>query len=318
VKADFDESPGLPDKDLYSQVFYRFGGHSFRAKGRHLYKPLSIVWFYVISLINCPSIAIMQAITVVISLLIIAGIIYAAVKKNKLLQQPPVELERQLLLKYVMFYQALPAMEKTRFEQSLRLFLQKVRITGVRTTVAEMDMVFVAAAAIIPIFAFKDWEYRNIHEVLLYPGSFDKDYHTAGSGRNTLGMVGNGPLQNVMILSQQDLRNGFIKKTGTSNTAIHEFVHLVDKADGDTDGLPAALLPHRYALPWLKRMHREIQQIAAGKSDINPYGATNEAEFLAVAAEYFFEQPHLMQQKHPDLFVLLQKIFTPITATAVD
>ena len=141
----------------------------------------------------------MQAITVIISLIIIAGVVYAAFKKNNVLRQPPVELERQVLLKYVLFYQLLPATEKTRFEQSLRQFLQKVRITGVTTTVTEMDMVFVAAAAIIPLFAFKDWEYRYIHEVLLYPGSFDKDYHTAGSGRNTLGMVGNGALQNEMI-----------------------------------------------------------------------------------------------------------------------
>ncbi len=247
-------------------------------------------------------------------MLIIAGIVYAAVRKKAVLTQPGAVQARQVLQENVVFYRGLTTAEKTRFEESLRMFLQSVRITGVKTTVTDMDRVFVAAAAIIPIFAFKNWQYNNIHEVLLYPDAFDKDYHTAGRGRDTLGMVGNGALQNVMVLSQQDLRNGFINKTGKSNTAIHEFVHLVDKADGDTDGLPAALLPHPYALPWLQRMQQEIQQIAAGKSDIDPYGATNEAEFLAVAAEYFFEQPHLMQKKHPALFLMLQQIFTPAAA----
>ncbi len=47
--------------------------------------------------------------------------------------------------------------------------------------------------------------------------------------------------------------------------------------------------------------------IQKGKSDINPYAAKNEAEFLAVASEYFFKQPELMQHKHPQLFDLLSK-----------
>jgi Mlc titration factor MtfA (ptsG expression regulator) len=256
----------------------------------------------------------MQTFIVIISAIIIVGILYAVVKKSKPLAQPGFDTERKILQQYILFYQRLPAEEKVRFEASLQKFLQKVRITGVKTTVEDMDTVFIAAAAIIPIFAFKGWEYNNIHEVLLYPDSFDQDYRLAGNGRDTLGMVGNGPMQNVMILSKQDVRNGFLSSTGKSNTAIHEFVHLVDKTDGDTDGLPEALLQHKYSLPWLKRMHQEIQLIKSGKSDINPYGATNEAEFLAVAAEYFFEQPHQMQQKHPALFDMLQQIFTPAVA----
>ena len=253
----------------------------------------------------------MQIPIFIIILIIIAAIIYAATMKKAPLAQPDFKIEKKILQHYVVFYKGLTAEEKIRFEESLQIFLQKVRITGVKTIVKDTDRVFVAAAAIIPIFAFKGWEYRNIHEVLLYPDSFNKDYHIEGHGRDTLGMVGNGPMQNVMILSQQDLRNGFLNHTGKSNTAIHEFVHLVDKTDGDTDGLPEALLPHKYVLPWLKRIHEEIQQIKLGESDINPYGATNEAEFLAVAAEYFFKQPHLMQEKHPVLFNLLQQIFTP-------
>jgi MtfA peptidase len=256
----------------------------------------------------------MQAAALIVLLVIIIAVLYAVLKKKHPLPQPAAGIEKQVLQEHVSFYRELPVAEKKRFEAALQQFLQKIRITGVQTTATDMDRVFIAAAAIIPIFGFRDWEYNNIHEVLLYPGSFDKDYRIAGNGRDTLGMVGNGPMQNVMILSQQDLRNGFLTGSSKSNTAIHEFVHLVDKADGDTDGLPESLLPHRYAVPWLKRMHEEIQQIRSGKSDINPYGATNEAEFLAVAAEYFFKQPHLMQQKHPELYAMLQQIFTAANA----
>jgi Mlc titration factor MtfA (ptsG expression regulator) len=171
--------------------------------------------------------------------------------------------------------------------------------------------IFIAAAAIIPIFGFRDWEYRNIHEILLYPGSFNEDFHFEGQDRDVMGMVGNGPMQNVMILSQQDLRNGFLNTTDKSNTAIHEFVHLIDKTDGDTDGKIQALMPYLNSLPWLKRIHQEIELIQMGRSDINPYGTKDEAEFLAVASEYFFEQPHLMQKNHPELYALLKRMFMP-------
>lgn len=258
----------------------------------------------------------MQVLIIIVSLLVVTVILISAFKKKKQIPQPDSAIERKILSEYVIYYQKLSEAEKSEFEQRLSGFLERVRITGVKTKVEDTDRVFVAAAAIIPIFAFKGWEYRNIHEVLLYPDSFNEDYQFQGQGRDVSGMVGSGPMQNVMILSQHDLRDGFLNHTDKSNTAIHEFVHLVDKADGDTDGYPLALLPHKYALPWIKRIHEEIQLIQTGHSDINPYAATNEAEFLAVTSEYFFEQPHLMQQKHPALYNLLKQIFTPANDTS--
>ncbi len=258
----------------------------------------------------------MQLIIFIISVFIIGGFLFAAFPSKAQLTQPDADAEKEILKGHVLFYQRLPEEEKIRFEDRVKAFLQKTTITGIKTLVEDSDRVFVAAAAVIPVFAFKEWEYRNIHEVLLYPGSFNHEYNLEGEGRNVSGMVGTGPLQNVMLLSQQDLRNGFLNHTEVSNTAIHEFVHLVDKTDGSTDGIPETLLPHKYVLPFLKRIHEEIQQIQSGNSDINPYGATNEAEFLAVAAEYFFERPDKMQEKHPELYVLLQQAFMGTSASA--
>ncbi|MDQ6845753.1 MAG: zinc-dependent peptidase [Bacteroidota bacterium] len=258
----------------------------------------------------------MQLIIFIISVFIIGGFLYVAFRKKPQLPPPDIEREREILQQHVLFYQRLSAGEKIRFEERVKAFLQKIRITGVKTAVEDRDRVFVAAAAIIPIFAFKGWEYRNIHEVLLYPASFTKEYDLEGADRNVLGMVGTGPMQNVMLLSQQDLRTGFLNHTDKSNTAIHEFVHLIDKTDGSTDGVPETLLHHKYVLPFLRRIHEEIQLINSGQSDINPYGAANEAEFLAVAAEYFFEQPEKMKEKHPELYDLLEQVFTGASAAA--
>ena len=42
---------------------------------------------------------------------------------------------------------------------------------------------------------------------------------------------------------------------------------------------------------------------------LDPYGATNKAEFFAVSSETFFEQPAAMQQLHPELFQLLNTYY---------
>ncbi|MEP7259213.1 MAG: zinc-dependent peptidase, partial [Flavitalea sp.] len=113
----------------------------------------------------------------------------------------------------------------------------------------------------------------------------------------------------VMILSQPSLHESFDNKTDKNNTAIHEFVHLIDKTDGTVDGSPEFLLDKGYIKPWLQLIHKNIASIENNDSDINPYAATNEAEFFAVAAEYFFERPLLLEEKHPKLYALLEIIF---------
>ena len=216
---------------------------------------------------------------------------------------------RDILEKDVPFYQKLSAEKKTEFGTRLMRFLATTRITGVGTTVEEADKIYVAGSAIIPIFGFPDWEYNNLEEVLLYPDSFNHDFEQTGEGRNILGMVGDGAMQRMMVISQHDLRQAFWNRTSKENTAIHEFVHLIDKTDGATDGVPQFFVDRQYVKPWIQMIHREVRRIRENQSDINPYGATNEAEFFAVVAEYFFERPELLQQKHPELYKLLTQLF---------
>ena len=204
--------------------------------------------------------------------------------------------DRNLLQQYVSFYNQLDEKKKSSFEKRMEKFLTGVRITGINTDVERLDKLLIAASAIIPIFNFSNWEYMNLNEVLLYPKAFDERFNQEGDERTTLGVVGDGPYQNVMILSQQELRQGFINKSGKNNTAIHEFVHLIDKTDGAVDGVPEFLMNKHYVLPWLQLIHQKIEEIRNADSDINPYGATNQAEFFAVVSEYFFERPDLLQE----------------------
>lgn len=239
-------------------------------------------------------------------------ILYAIFSKRKrkiIASQPIPENYKTLLKKHIVFYNELDYSKKKEFEDRMQHFLAYTRITGVNTEVEELDKVLIAASAIIPIFGFHDWQYMNLNEVLLYPDSFDEHFNQQGDERTRVGVVGDGPYQNIMILSKQDLRQGFSNNNGTNNTAIHEFVHLIDKTDGAVDGVPEFLISKQYVLPWLYLMQKNIQSILQEQSDINSYGATNPAEFFAVVSEYFFNRPDLLQEKHPELYRLLTIIF---------
>jgi Mlc titration factor MtfA (ptsG expression regulator) len=231
-------------------------------------------------------------------------------RRREILAQPfPPEWEG-VLQKDVVFYRSLDPQGQTRFRRELQVFLGETRITGIKTTIDTTTLVLAGASAIIPIFGYPQWEWNQISEVLVYPGRFGQDFQFAdGDDRHTLGMVGNGPMNGIMILSKPDLLQGFRNPSDKQNVGLHEFAHLIDKSDGVIDGIPAVGLDRRSIGPWIELIHRKMREIEVGDSDLNPYALTNEAEFFAVATEYLFERPELMQRKHPELFAFMQKIF---------
>ncbi|WP_426588483.1 zinc-dependent peptidase [Mucilaginibacter sp. R-33] len=247
----------------------------------------------------------------ILILIVVALVVFVFLNKKKVVNETPAATlnYKALLELHIPYYQHLDADRKLLFERKVARLLADITIEGVGTTVSDADKVMIAASAVIPIFGFNDWKYRNLTNVILYPDTFDSEFQFEGENRSILGMVGSGYMNGQMILSRAALTKGFSKSAGKENTAIHEFVHLLDKADGATDGVPEILLAHEYIMPWLKMIHQEIHKIEAGRSDINPYAITNEAEFLAVVAEYFFQKPNELKHKHPELYDMLSTIF---------
>ncbi|WP_093022761.1 M90 family metallopeptidase [Pustulibacterium marinum] len=230
-------------------------------------------------------------------------------KKKKKVEAFPKKWEPYI--QHSVFYKRLPTEEKQQFKNRIMKFLTEVYIEGVQTEVTDEDKVLVAAAAVIPTMGFEAWYYPNLSSVLLYPASFNKefDFNKEDKERVIMGMVGNGRLKNTMILSKKALHHGFDNESDKLNTGIHEFVHLIDGVDGAVDGVPEQLLQEPNTLPWLKLMHDTMEEINKNQSDIRKYGGTSQQEFFAVASEYFFSRPKLMQRKHPELYAMLEKCF---------
>lgn len=230
-------------------------------------------------------------------------------KSDKVVMAAMPDNYKEILESYVQFYRQLDEVKKREFEKRIEQFLLDVKITGVNAIVEEIDLLLIASGAIIPVFAFPDWRYVNLHEVLLYPGSFNRDFDQGGVDRSITGMVGTGPMQHKMVLAKWQVRQGFINNNDAHNTAIHEFVHLVDKMDGTVDGVPEIILERKYVKEWRQLMEATIQHMKIHGSDINMYAATSPVEFFAVISEYFFEQPILLKANHPDIYAMLVRVY---------
>jgi len=241
--------------------------------------------------------------------LVLIVALYFIFRKKKVIVVELSPADLKMLEDHVSFYHQLDATSKQRFAQKVVAFLGSVKIEGIGVEIEQLDRLLVASSAVIPIFGLADWQYTNLGSVVLYPDTFNESFQFESGERNIMGMVGTGYMNGQMILSQSALRHGFSPSAGKSNTGIHEFVHLLDKSDGATDGIPQNLIGHECTIPWLKMMHDEISNIEKDQSDINPYAITNQAEFFAVVSEYFFEQPTIFKEKHPELYGQLSKIF---------
>ncbi len=254
-----------------------------------------------------------MALYIITIICITAALILLYKKSNRSYWVKPKNLlsnnNKDLLKKNVKFYTKLSPSEQKQFEYKIEEFLVNVSIIGVDTEVNESDKVLIAASGIIPIFAFKHWKYQNLKEVIVYPDNFNMDFKTSGPLREIKGLVGTGYMEGKLLLSKAALQHGFANETDKRNTAIHEFIHLIDKADGQVDGIPELLMEEPNQIPWLHYIYKQIDLMKTKQSDINEYGATNEMEFFSVASEYFFERPKLLEKKHPELYKKLEHIF---------
>ncbi|MCH2045395.1 MAG: zinc-dependent peptidase [Saprospiraceae bacterium] len=274
---------------------------------------LAVVWS--VKDQNLTTFAILVAIATLASYRIYYTFTHKYREREELVDIPFPDHWRDILQDHVAFYRALSEEEKRKFETEIQIFLHETRVTGVKCEVDDVTLLLAAASAEIPVFGFPDWEYPNLGEILIYPNAFTKDFQTEGEGRNVWGMVGTGIMEGIMILSKPALINGFKNPNDKLNVGIHEFAHLLDGADGKFDGIPSLFLENRYLEPWLDTMYKEMNRIRAGQSKMNPYGATNQIEFFAVATEYFFEHPKAMQDEKPELYELLTKVFRQDTGT---
>jgi len=117
------------------------------------------------------------------------------------------------------------------------------------------------------------------------------------------------------VLAWDAAKRGAADPSDGENVVLHEFAHQLDFENYNTDGAPALATRAEYKT-WARVMSSEFEALriadeTGGSTVLDTYGATNPAEFFAVAAEAFFERPRALRAKHPKLYAELVRFFPP-------
>ncbi|MEJ2718484.1 MAG: zinc-dependent peptidase, partial [Deltaproteobacteria bacterium] len=117
----------------------------------------------------------------------------------------------------------------------------------------------------------------------------------------------------TVVLSWPAVLHGLAHPRDAHDAALHEFAHVLDRGgDGEFDGTPKLKSMGDYG-PWAQIMSLHYLRLREGKKPerrlLDMYGATNEAEFFAVATESYFEKAPLMKRLLPDLYEELQSFY---------
>jgi hypothetical protein len=222
----------------------------------------------------------------------------------------------KILEKNLPIYLKLPDPLKAELNGHIQVFLSEKNFEGCGGLELTDEMrVTIAAQACILLLKRKTKYYPKLSSILVYPSAY-----VAKNIRNRNGFVseeqvrlGESWTTGTVVLSWDDIIRGAVDPKDGHNVVLHEFAHQLDQEDGVGDGTPVLPQYSRY-IPWAAVLGKEFDVLRKKASRgttvlMDHYGATNPAEFFAVATETFFEKSRQLQRKHPELYDQLKDYY---------
>jgi len=176
--------------------------------------------------------------------------------------------------------------------------------------------VTLAAQAALLVLRLSVDEYREVSAIIVYPTAMQSRGVYAGPVRGTVtdGVVPvlgeahgrRGPV----LLAWDEAREAARNPGRGQNVVFHEFAHKLDMLDDLLDGTPP--LGRRGDFDrWVEVCTEAYGALRDGidRPPLQPYGATNPAEFFAVATEAFFDAPVALEHHEPRLYELMRDFY---------
>lgn len=219
---------------------------------------------------------------------------------------------------------ALTAADRSELEGLVQVFLAEKRFEGCGGLAVTQEMKLTIAAQACLLLLRRNAEvYPGLESILLYPHPYVAQTRTVQGGIVTEGAVvrlGETWSRGSLVLSWDDVVRGAADPHDGHNVVLHEFAHQLDQQDGGSDGTPILPSRSRY-VAWARvlgaayadlvdRVHHHRPSVLDG------YGATNSAEFFAVATECFFEKPGALERWYPALYDELHQFYRRDPAAA--
>jgi Mlc titration factor MtfA (ptsG expression regulator) len=176
--------------------------------------------------------------------------------------------------------------------------------------------VTVAAQASILLLGIEHDYFARVMSILVYPTGFRSPEgwrRPDGVVDLSVGALGQAWYDGPVVLAWDSVLEGGRDPRDGLNVVLHEFAHQLDFLDGVIDGTPPLRRKGDYK-KWQEVMTREFERLGEEAGHGNPkvldaYGATDHAEFFAVATEAFFEKPRELCTRHPELYSVLSDYY---------
>ena len=227
--------------------------------------------------------------------------------------------QRGWLATHAPIYARAPAELRERLHELVQIFVREKTFVGCNDLVVtdEMRHAIAAYACLLVVNrpgVPRSHFYDELFSVLVYPSAFvAPQAHHDESGLVTESedvLSGQAWDAQRIILSWQDVLEG---ASGGQNVVLHEFAHYLDMEDETMDGAPglgSASAYQEWSDAFWDEYERLCDQVDAGADTfLDPYAATEPAEFFAVATESFFMQPREFLAEHPVLYEQLRKYY---------
>ena len=260
----------------------------------------------------------------VITIALLISIFYLIVKpkikkltRKKIRQKPFPEDWENILREKFTLYNKIPDDLKEDLKNKIKIFLHEKRFFGCQDQeITDEIRVLVAAQACLLLLNRKTNFYPKLKTIYIYPTTyFTRQQVNFGSivVEQTRASLGESWSSGELVLAWDSVAHGAVNMYDGNNVVYHEFTHQLDQEGGAADGSP--ILKNRtFYASWAQVLGAEYNNLISrkkrGKKTVmNKYGATNPAEFFAVASETFFEKPRQLYKKHPELYAELQSYY---------
>lgn len=246
-------------------------------------------------------------------------------RRKKLLTAPFPPEWKQIIAKRFPLIERLPEPDQRELERHVQVFLAEKRFEGCGGLVVTEEVKVCIAVQACLLLLHRDTDYYpELRSILVYPSTyFAQSARPAGAGvieESHEPRLGEAWHSGAVVLAWDAVLGGTANPADGQNVVLHEFAHQLDFEDGRADGAPVLgndvpfwARRSRYAT-WAKVLSTEYEQLRAKAEQQQPaildaYGATNPAEFFAVATEAFFEKPFKLRQNHPELYRELKEFY---------
>jgi MtfA peptidase len=225
----------------------------------------------------------------------------------------------EIVRRNVAFFLRLSPSDQAELLGHIQVFLAEKRFEGCGDLeLTDEICVTIAAQACLLLLHRKTDDFPRLVTILVYPSAYlveemrQVQEHIWEEGK-VVRLGETGRHLGTVVLAWDAVKSGAADSSDGKNVVLHEFAHQLDYENYAADGAPA-LATREQQLMWQEVMKAEFASLQAADETGIPtlldiYGATNPAEFFAVATEAFFERPRALRAYHAKLYAELRSYF---------